>query len=127
MSTSTRTTKPSEVSHERTTFDEIASRVIDFTSRGRFLLVVAGALLAWFVIGLLTGFVGEWLEAGAAAMAGVTLILVFAVENANRRRDQALQRKLNAIAEAMAEKMGDSEHADELRQAVGLEHRESVD
>lgn len=64
-------------------------------------------------------------------MGWTTLLLVFAVENTHRRSDQAVQRKLNAIAEALAELMDANavpeRFAGELRAAVGLEHRESTD
>ena len=124
-------TKPSQVDSDRSWFDEVGAKLIDFTSRGRFLLIVFGAFVFWLAFGAQLAFANKWLEAGAAGVAWATLVLVFAVENANKRRDQALQHKLNAIAGALAEFMNaqevPDEHVSELRAAVGLEHRESTD
>ena len=124
------TERPTEISNGRTHFDEVAAAVIDFASRGRFLLIVMAGLTAWIAGGLLLSFSSKWLEAGVAGIAWVTLLLVFAVENAHRRSDQAVQRKLNAIAEALAAFMDSTnvpdEYSEELRAAVGLEVREST-
>ena len=63
-------------------------------------------------------------------MGTAILLLVAILENAQRRSDQAVQRKLNAIADALAEYIGPSGDHDrpvrELQSAVGLEHREST-
>ena len=63
-------------------------------------------------------------------MGTAILLLVAILENAQRRSDQAVQRKLNAIADALAEYIGPSGDYDrpvrELQSAVGLEHREST-
>jgi low affinity Fe/Cu permease len=122
---------PSDVEPEIGRFDRVAAVVVDFASRGRFLLVVLGGLLGWLIVGFFVQFGRVWLNCGVAGIAWITLLLVFAVENSNRRRDQALQRKLNAVAGALAEFMTaqdvDDRRVHELRAAVGLEDRESVD
>jgi low affinity Fe/Cu permease len=63
----------------------------------------------------------------------VTFLLVALLQNTEARADEAVQHKLNAIADALADLMGElSEehvelrgHRDELTAAVGLEDRES--
>jgi low affinity Fe/Cu permease len=122
--------RPSQVDERRSRFDEIAAHAIEFASRGRFLVIVSAVLAAWIAFGWHVRYDTRWLEAGAAGIAWMTLLLVFAVENANKRRDQALQQKLNTIAAALAESMDSAdvpaEHVAELRAAVGLEGREST-
>jgi len=66
----------------------------------------------------------------------VTFLMVALLQNSQTRSDQAIQHKLNAIADGLADIMahlaeGDEEHdlrhdIDELRAAVGLEEREST-
>jgi low affinity Fe/Cu permease len=123
--------RPSDVSPRRSRFDAIADVVVGFTSRGRFLLIVTCCLVAWLGAGFIVGFDSTWLNAGGAGIGWVTLMLLFTVENAQRRSDQAVQRKLNAIADALADFMAaedvPAKHVEELRSAVGLEERESTD
>lgn len=62
----------------------------------------------------------------------VTFLLVALLQNTESRADKAVQRKLNALAEGVIDIMEALERdddtlrndIDELRQAVGLEHRE---
>jgi low affinity Fe/Cu permease len=64
----------------------------------------------------------------------ITFLLVALPQNAQKRADQATQHKLNAIADGLSDLMNQftAEHPallgdyQELRQAVGLEHRESA-
>jgi low affinity Fe/Cu permease len=99
-------------------------------SRGPFFVACLAGLLVWVVLGVLTGFSETWLAAGSAVMSVVIVVLVAVLENAQRRSDQAVQRKLNAISEALADFMCethiDPRQVDELRAAVGIEHREST-
>ena len=84
--------------------------------------------MTWLAAGALVGFSDTWLAVGSAVMAAVIVVLVAVLENAQRRSDQAVQRKLNAIAEALADFMGqthvDDQRVHELRTAIGIEHRE---
>jgi len=65
----------------------------------------------------------------------VTFLLVALLQNTQKRADDAVQHKLNAIAEglsAMMERLARDhpelrDDRDELRQAVGLEERESAE
>ena len=59
----------------------------------------------------------------------VTFLMVALLQNSQTRADQAVQHKLNAIAEALSVLMSedqDEQDAKELRQAVGLERKEST-
>ena len=121
---------PTEVSGRRGRFDQIAAAIVHAVSRGPFFSAVVGGVAIWLALGLVTGFSDTWLAAGSAAMSVVIVVLVAVLENAQRRSDQAIQRKLNAIADALADFMCetnvDEAQVDELRAAVGIEHREST-
>ncbi|GAA4024230.1 hypothetical protein GCM10022247_55920 [Allokutzneria multivorans] len=64
----------------------------------------------------------------------VTFLLVALLQNTQKRSDDALQQKLNALADGLSDIMGhlakdnpDLEHdRKELREAVGLEDRENT-
>jgi low affinity Fe/Cu permease len=122
---------PSEVTADRGLFDRFAAWASHLVSRGPFFLVCALGIGAWALGGVFVGFSDRWLAWGAIGMATVILLLVAVLENAQRRSDQALQRKLNAMADALADFMCgthiDDRRVEELRSAVGLEHRESTD
>ena len=58
----------------------------------------------------------------------VTFLLVALLQNSQHRGEQALQHKLNSIADALADLMDEldmDEDAEQLQAAVGLEDRES--
>jgi low affinity Fe/Cu permease len=121
---------PSEIDGERGRFDEVAAVTVHTVSRGPFFIGCIAGVLVWVALGVLLGFSDTWLAAGSAVMAVVILVLVAVLENAQRRSDQAIPRKLNAIADALADFMRETnvndQQVDELRAAVGIEHREST-
>ena len=122
---------PSQINGQRARFDEIAAATVHTVSRGPFFFGCVAGVVVWLALGILTGFSATWLAAGSAVMSAVIVVLVAVLENAQRRSDQAIQRKLNAIADALADFMCqthvDDQQVDELRAAVGIEHRESTD
>ena len=122
---------PSQINGQRARFDEIAAATVHTVSRGPFFFGCVAGVVVWLALGILTGFSAMWLAAGSAVMSVVIVVLVAVLENAQRRSDQAIQRKLNAIADALADFMCqthvDDQQVDELRAAVGIEHRESTD
>lgn len=122
---------PSEISGQRGRFDQIAAATVHAVSRGPFFLGCVAGVMVWVALGVLVGFSDTWLAAGSAVMSVVIVMLVAVLENAQRRSDQAIQRKLNAIVDALAEFMRDTQVGDqqvhELRTAVGIEQRESTD
>jgi hypothetical protein len=122
--------RPSEVVTERHRFDSIADAAARVVGREPFFLLCLGAVALWVVVGVIRGFGDTWLWTGALVMSVVTLLLVAILENMQRRSDQAVHRKLNTIASALAE-LGQSGrisegHVVELRAAVGLETREGT-
>lgn len=124
-----RPTQPVEVSEDRTWFDRAADRAARLVARPPFFLVSLGIVVGWAAAGPLVGFTHGWVDALDIVVAMVTFLLVALVQNESWRSDKATQRKLNAVAAALAELMDrsevDQEHVRQLHAAVGLEMRES--
>lgn len=122
--------RPSDVPGQRTWFDRLADRATGFAAKAGFFLACAGFILVWAVVGLFVGHSHDWNDVLAVPAAAVTLVIVALLQNDQRRSEQAVQRKLNALSGALAElaeRSGiDGRFVDELRAAVGLEHREST-
>jgi low affinity Fe/Cu permease len=122
---------PSEVSPKRTWFDRFADGVIGVVSNASFFVICMAFVLVWLAAGAIRWeHWHEWADVLAVPAAGVTLLMVALLENESRRNDQATQRKLNAMAKALADMMDKFEmnrrDVEELRSAVGLELREST-
>ncbi len=89
-------------------------------------------VLLWAMLGaFFVGFSQAWANALNLVAVLVTLLMVALLENEQRRSDQAVQRKLNGLADALAaflEKTTDvdSRHIEELQAAIALEDREST-
>ena len=124
---------PSEVDEHRSWFDEFASRAHDLASRDIFFLVIVGLTVLWAPSYFLLHKLDHWYIAFVLPAEIVTLFLVVLLENHNRRSEQALHRKLDAFAGALAAMAAESPsekvrgYAEELRAAVGLQDRESTD
>lgn len=125
--------KPSEIDPHRTWFDELASRATEVVSRDIFFLVLLISVLIWAPSHFLFHTTHDWYLALVIPADIVTLFVVALMANHDRRSEQALHRKVDALAQALAvvvEGPGKEEvqrHASELRAAVGLEDRESTD
>jgi low affinity Fe/Cu permease len=123
---------PSEVDTDRSWFDEFAARAQDITSRNVFFIAVVVLILMWLPSYFLFGSLTNWYIALVLPAEILTLLLVALLENHNRRSEQALHRKLDAFAAALAAMASESsseevrQHATELRAAVGLQDREST-
>ncbi len=134
MSEGSEPTKPTEVSEKRGMFDTLADRASTVAARSGFFVAVLVAALVWLAVGPLTGFSHRWIDALQVVGTVVTLLLVALLENEQWRNAKATQRKLNALAEAVAHllaadeppKEALDEHVAQLRAAVGLEKRESI-
>lgn len=121
---------PSEIRGQPGRFDQMAAATVHAVSRGPFFAGCVAGVMIWVALGVLVGFSDTWLAAGSAVMSVVIVMLVAVLENAQRRSDQAIQRKLNTIVDALADFMRethvDDQQVHELRAAVGIEHREST-
>ena len=109
-------------------FVELSTKVI---SRAPFFAVVVAVVVIWAASYPLWKSTTKWELAIHTFGAVLSLLLLVLLENAGRRNTEAMQEKLNVIAEALAALMdsraaddpGLREAAEELREAVGLEER----
>jgi low affinity Fe/Cu permease len=127
---------PSEVSEEISRFDRFAAAASRFSSRAYFFAACVLLVVLWAPTYFLFGSVDTWQLLINTATTIITFLMVALIQNTQTRADQAVQHKLNAIADALADLM---EHLDEstdtrdlmldrseLKKAVGLESREST-
>jgi low affinity Fe/Cu permease len=122
-------TSPVEVTGETTWFDRAADRTAHVVARPQFFVASLALVLLWVVAGPVVGYSRGWVDLLQCAVALITFLMVALLQNEGWRGNKAAQRKLNAIAAALAELMErsdvDEEHVRQLNAAVGLEKRES--
>ena len=86
-------------------------------------------MIGWGLAGPFLDFSHGWVDSLEIVVALVTFLMVALIQNEGWREAKAAQRKMNAMASALAELMAksdvDQEHVDQLNAAVGLEKRES--
>lgn len=130
---------PTEVSGEVGVFDRFAGWAAKMASRATFFAFCVLILLVWAPSIMLIRNPDTWQLIINTTTTIITFLMVALLQNSQTRADQAVQHKLNAIADGMADLMehaarsGDSDRAgditgdlEELREAVGLEQREST-
>jgi len=127
---------PSEVSSRIGFFDRFAGRASLVASRAVFFAACVLLVIVWAPTIFLLRDIDTWQLIINTATTIVTFLMVALLQNSQTRSDQAIQHKLNAIADGLADIMahladGDEERdlrrdIDELRTAVGLEEREST-
>ena len=119
-----------ELSQSR--FDRLAEPVSDFVSRGVFFAACLGLVVIWALSYFAIGDVNTWQLVINTITTIVTFLLVALLQNTQRRSEQVLQEKLNAIADGLADLMdhearGETGNLEEdmqdLRTAAGLEQR----
>lgn len=115
-------------------FDRLATVVSNTVARAWFFCLCAATVLIWAPSYFLFGSVDTWQLVINTLTTIVTFLLVALLQNTQYRANEALQKKLNAIAEALADLMESHQSADptmggdveELRKASGLENREGT-
>lgn len=125
---------PSSVSAKQGLFDRFAEAASTFASRPWFFTGCVLLVVLWAPSFFVVGSIDTWQLIINTLTTIVTFLMVALLQNAQTRADQATQHKLNAIAEALAALMHQSSDGKprlrddirELRQAVGLEERESA-
>jgi len=127
---------PSEVSARVGFFDRFAGWAALIASRAYFFAFCVLLIVVWAPSYVLIGKVDTWQLIINTATTIITFLMVALLQNSQTRSDQAVQHKLNAIADGLADLManiaGDggqdklNEDITELRQAVGLESHEST-
>jgi low affinity Fe/Cu permease len=115
-------------------FDRFASGANRFVSRALFFSLCLLLVIVWLPSYFVFGSVDTWQLIINTITTIVTFLLVALLQNTQTRSDAAIQQKLNAIADGLADLMDASSDDNdklrqdmlELRQAVGLEQRESA-
>ncbi|MBV1850611.1 low affinity iron permease family protein [Catellatospora sp. NEAU-YM18] len=126
---------PSSVSGEdMTMFDHFAEAASTFASKAWFFALCVLLILVWAPSILIIDKVDTWQLIINTATTIVTFLMVALLQNSQTRANEAVQHKLNAIADGLADLMEAhsegkshlSQDMIELRDAVGLEHREGT-
>src|SRR5437763_15637517 len=129
-------TMPHEVSPEVGIFDRFAGGASRVASRAAFFAFCVAMVVVWAPSILVLRDVDTWQLIINTVTTIITFLMVALLQNSQTRSDQAVQPKLNAIADGLADLM---EHTatrspdeslekdlEELRAAVGLETREGT-
>lgn len=113
---------------ERGKFDTFSEVAAHFYSKSYAFIIAIVMLVVWAACGPLMKFSDTWHLMINTPTTIVTFLGVFLIQNQAWRDGQAVNKKLNAIADAMADFLegtdGMEQHAQELKNAVGLEKRE---
>jgi low affinity Fe/Cu permease len=127
---------PSEVSGEVGVFDRFAGWAAQVASRASFFTFCVLLIVFWAPTYFVLRNGDMWQLIINTATTIITFLMVALLQNSQTRSDQAVQHKLNALAEGLADVMAhlaDPEDATDLRQdivelrdAVGLETHEST-
>lgn len=125
---------PSQVRGRLSLFDRFATRADAVVSRAAFFAFCVLLVLVWAPSFLVLDNIDTWQLIINTATTIVTFLLVALLQNTQKRADDAVQHKLNAIADGLADLMAQLSHEHpglqidcrELRAAVGLEHREGA-
>jgi hypothetical protein len=123
---------PSDIDGQVSVFDRFADGVSRFTSRAWFFALCVLIVVLWAPSFFLVGTIDTWQLIINTLTTIVTFLLVALLQNTQKRSDDAVQQKLNAIAQGLAKVMEADRAEDsppargatELRAAVGLEDRE---
>jgi low affinity Fe/Cu permease len=120
---------PSDVSDHLGVFDRFAEAASRLASRAWFFCFCVLLVIVWAPSIVFIRNIDTWQLIINTLTTIVTFLMVALLQNSQTRSDQALQHKLNAIADALSDLMddqGNQKDATELRDAVGLEKREST-
>jgi len=127
---------PSEVSTRVGLFDRFAGVAAHVAGRAAFFAFCVVLILVWAPTIFVLKKVDTWQLIINTVTTIITFLMVALLQNSQTRSDQAIQHKLNAIADGLADLMayqtkqgGKSELEQdlvELRDAVGLEEHEST-
>jgi Low affinity iron permease len=127
---------PSDVTENVGFFDRFAAKAALVASRATFFAFCVLLVVVWLPSYFLLQDLDTWQLIINTATTIVTFLMVALLQNSQTRSEQAVQHKLNAIADGLADLMdhlangtgGRDLHQDlvELRDALGLEEHEST-
>ncbi|HET7195688.1 MAG TPA: low affinity iron permease family protein [Nocardioides sp.] len=115
----------------RDPFEKFVEAANQLVSRGPFFVVMVAVLVLWAASYPLWSSTTKWELALHTGSSILSLLLLALLENAGRRSQEAIQEKLNVVAEALSDLMESraaddphlTESVEKLRDAVGLEER----
>ncbi|WP_454836772.1 low affinity iron permease family protein [Rhodococcus qingshengii] len=96
---------PSEVSTNISVFDRFATYVSARTSQAWFFVVCVVIVVLWAPSFFLLGTIDTWQLIINTVTTIVTFLLVALLQNTQKRSDDAVQHKLNAIADGLTDLM----------------------
>ncbi|MCW3040127.1 MAG: uncharacterized protein JWM31_2032 [Solirubrobacterales bacterium] len=123
---------PSDVTRRRGVFDRFAERISDAVARASFFTAAVLLVVLWIPTVFLFRSVDTWQLVLSTLTSVAAFLLLALLQNSERRSDQALHRKIDMLAAALAvhlrEEHGDAspavqETVKELEEAVRLEER----
>lgn len=129
---------PSEVSPHVSAFDRFATTMSGYVSQPWFFVMCVLIVVVWAPSFVFLN-IDTWQLVINTLTTIITFLLVALLQNTQRRSDDAVQQKLNGIADALADITNALGHMDpqlapqldrdriELLDAVGLEEHESTD
>jgi low affinity Fe/Cu permease len=117
------------VSRNSSAFDRFAEAASEFASHAGFFLGCVLLVVVWIPSYFVLGNLNTWQLVINTATTIVTFLLVALLQNSQRRSDEAVHEKLDAIADGLADLLNPHRTADEeleqderdLRRAVGVE------
>lgn len=121
---------PEDVDSKVGWFDRFADVVSRIASRAWFFAFCVALVVIWAPSIYLIHSISTWQLIINTLTTIITFLLVALLQNTQERSNNAIQTKLNAIADSLSDLMkaqGLEKDAAELRSAVGLEDRESSD
>ena len=121
---------PEDVNAHVGWFDRFADGASKLVSRAAFFAFCVALVVVWAPSIAIIHSISTWQLIINTLTTIITFLLVALLQNTQERSNNAIQAKLNAIADALSDQMkaaGMTKDAAELRSAVGLEDRESSD
>lgn len=121
--------RPSEVTPDQSWFDRAAEWCSTVLGKSLSFIIAICVIVGWASTGPIFGFNDTWQLIINTSTTIMTFLFLFLLQNSTNRQGNAEQKKLNAIADGLAELMihqgVEGVEVDELRASVGLEQRES--
>jgi low affinity Fe/Cu permease len=118
--------------HELGRFDRFADRASRFVSEAAFFLIALVFVLVWIPTIFLFSSIDTWQLVINTVTSVMAFLLIALLQNSERRYDEALHHKVDAIAQGLVTIMRHLDDADaedlrrstaELRESIGLEDR----
>jgi low affinity Fe/Cu permease len=118
--------------HERGRFDRFADRASKFVSKAAFFLIALVFVLVWIPTIFVFTSIDTWQLVINTVTSVMAFLLIALLQNSERRYDDALHHKVDAIAQGLVTIMRHLDDADaedlrrstaELRDSIGLEDR----